>query len=923
MCISNKPKLAIQALLLTTILFGCGDNKTADGYIKEAKVAFNEGENSKAIINLKNVLKTEKNNAEARFLLGLIYAQQGLWLDAEKELSRANESGSVQEELFSLLAKAHYNIGDTESVKDLLLQSAEFSDKTTAAVKAFLAMAYFKENDVPRGNVALADLLATDFVSKYTQLGQALQFGSDSNLEQALAIIDELLVSHPDFTEALEYQGYLLYSAQRADESAKSFGSYLKIHPQAAQIRLRYMMSLVSASKFEEAEEQADLLIVIHPTNPLINQVKAQGRLIERDFVGAKQFAELALRSKTDLLGSIIIAGYSSYKLGQPEMAYSHLSKVKHRLSLQHPARRLLTAVSLELGYIDESYNDIQNAANGDLDVAFLSLSSSQLFKQGDLDKAGSLLEKAQELDPLSGEIAYQQGILKTAKNDPESIRFFEQAIKLNPELNKATTLLVMEHLKQKRFGIALETARSVVNSNFVLSKTLEGVTYKMQGNLTLAKEAFNDVLKNDQENVLALFNLGNITESSNDIAAAVQLYQKVLMIDNENTSTINAIYRIGKNDEHNKLVKAVLIELVEKKEYSTNESLILVGFYMRDNKIAQAKPVLAKSLEKNPDSFSLRIVEAKILAFEGEGGRALEKLDQMLLSFPSALQARKLRVAILNARKEKVATVQEQELIVQQALGGDNEILNLAFLYIQNNNLEKAGELLSKLPDLSNISPKYNVIKGKFAFMKGDFTQAIHYLKPAYERVPAAPILIDLVHAMQNTNQADEALVLIGGFEEHNELSIELMLKQAELYTLKEPKKSLAIYEHLAKKTNNHYAMLNNIAYILLLQNELPLALDYAKKAQLKAPSVPAVMNTYGLIELAKGNTPEAISYLFKAYEGDMKNNNYLVHYIQALFADKQFSLVDSLLTKVDQKMLNSDSQARLAVVRSNKEKL
>jgi len=920
MCISNKPKLAIQALLLTTILFGCGDNKTPGEYIKEAKVAFNNGENNEAIINLKNVLKIEKNNTEARFLLGSIYVQQGLWLDAVKELSRANESGSLKEELFSLLAKAHYNIGDPESVKDLLLQSAEFSDKTTATVKAFLAMAYFKENDVPRGKVALADLLATDFVSKYTQLGKALQFGSDNNLEQALAIIDELLVSNPDFTEALEYQGYLLYTGQRAEESAESFSSYLKIHPQAAQIRLRYMMSLVSASKHEEAEEQADLLIVIYPTNPLINQVKAQGRLMEQDFVGAKQFAELALRSKADLLGAIIIAGYSSYKLGQPEMAYSHLSKVKQRLSLQHPARRLLTAVTLELGYIDESYNDIQNAPNDDLDVAFLSLSSSQLFKQGDLDKASSLLDKAQELDPLSGELAYQKGILKMAGNDPASVQFFEQAIKSNPELEQAISLLVMEHLKQKRFDEALEVARSAVVSNIVLSKTLEGVTYKMQGNLTLAKEAFKDVLKNDQENILALFNLGNIAESNNDIPTAVKLYQKVLMVDNENTPTINAIYRIGKNDKHNALVNAVLIELVEKREYSANESLILVGFYMRDNKIAQAKPVLAKSLEKNPESFSLRIVEAKTLALEGKGGVALEKLDQMLISFPSALQARKLRVAILNARKEKVATVQEQELIVQQALGGDNEILNLAFLYIQNNNLEKASELLSKLPDLSNISPKYNVVKGKLAFMKGDFTQAIRYLKPAYERVPAAPILIDIVHAMQSSNQPDEALALIGDFEQRHELTIELMLKQAELYTLRDPKKSLAIYEHLAKKTNNHYSMLNNIAYILLLQNELPLALDYAKKALLKAPSVPAVMNTYGLIELAKGNTPEAVSYLFKAYEGNINNHNYLVHYIQALLADKQFSLVDTLLPKVDQKLLNSDSKNRLATVNSNK---
>jgi putative PEP-CTERM system TPR-repeat lipoprotein len=919
MYINTKSKLAVQVLLLTTILLGCGDNTTSAEYIKEARTALNDGKNSEAIINLKNVLKSEKNNAEARFLLGSIYAQQGLWIEAEKELSRAKEYGYVQEELFLLLAKSHYNMSDSAAVKDLLVYSGEFSDKTTTAVKAFLAMAYLKENDLPRGKIALADLLATDFVSKYILLGQALQLGSEDKLEEALAAIDDLLVSNPGFTEALEYQGYLLYTAQRAEESAQSFSLYLNIHPQAEQIRLRYMMSLVSAAKFEEAEEQADILIAIYPKNPLVNQVKAQNRLIEGDFLGAKQFSELALRSKADLLGSIIIAGYSSYKLGQQEMAYSHLSKVRDRLSLQHPARRLLSAISLELGYIDESYEDIKNSPNDDLDIAFLSLSSSQLFKQGDLEKAGYLLDKAQEMEPFSGQLAYQKGVLKMAVNDPESISFFEQAIQSNPEFEQAISLLVMEHLKQKRFDDALKVARSAVDNNIVLSKTLEGVTYKMKGDLILAEQAFNEVLKHDQKNILALFNLGNIAESNDNITVAVTLYQQVLMIDNENTSAINAMYRIGENDKYNALVNERLTELVEIKEHSATETLILVGFYMRDNKVVPAKSVLTKSLEKNPDDFSLRIVQAKMLAFEGEGELALEKLDQILLSFPKALEARKLKVAIFNGKKQSFDTVKEQEIIVKQGLGGENERLNLVFLYIQNNNLEKASQLFSTLPDLSNVSPKYNVVKGKLAFMEANFTQAIRYLKPAYERVPSAPILIDLVDAMQKSNQEKEALALIVAFEENHELTIELMLKKAELYTLKEPEKALAIYERIAQKTNNHFAMLNNIAYILLLQNDLPSAFDYAKKALSKAPNVPAVINTYGLIALAKSNVPEAVKYLSKAYKVDINNQNYLVHYIQALFVDKQYSLVDSLVLKVDKKMLSSDSLARLATVSSS----
>ena len=777
-------------------------------------------------------------------------------------------------------------------------------------------MAYLKENDIARSKKVLIDLLATGIDSKHTQLGKALQLWSENKTEQALEVVDNLLLDNPNFPEALEYQGYFLFSVGRADESAQSFNSYLNIHPQANQIRLRYMMSLAKASKFEAAEEQADYLLEISPINPLVNQVKAQSRLIEAEYILAKKFAEIALKSQDDLIGASIVAGYSSYKLGQLEIAYSHLKKIKNRLSMQHPARRLLSAISIEIGYVDESYEDINNAPNDDLDVELLSITSSQLFKQGEIEKAGHLLERAQELDPLNSQLAYQRGLLKMAENDPESIRFFEQAIKNDPEFSQAISLLVMDHLKKSNFDKALEIARSAAASNFVLSKTLEGVTFKMQGDLKSAEQAFNDVLSKDQENVLALFNLGNIAESNSNFEAAVELYKKALMVDGTNAPAINAIYRIGQNDKHNVLIDKQLTDLAENKMYSPEVSIILAGFYMRDDKHEQAKSVLSKSLQRHPDDFSLNIVQAKVLALLGKGELALEKLDRMIFTFPQALQARKLKVAILNARRNNFETIQAQELIVKEALGGEDEVLNLAFLYLQNNNVEKARQLLTDLPDMSSTSPKYNVIMGKFSISKADFSQAIRYLKQSYEQVPSAPILLDLVYAMQKLNMSDEALALILAFEENNELTVELMLQQAELYSLKEPEKALAIYEHLANKTNGHYVMLNNIAYVLMLQNKLEEALSYSKRALAKAEKVPAVNNTHGLILFEKGNISEAIKYLQKAYETDLTNHNYLVHYIQALFADKNYSLVDKLLIKIDKNMLNSDSLKRLATI-------
>jgi len=919
MYINYKSKLACTGVLITTILLGCGDNKTPTEYLAEAKAAFDKGERNAAIISLKNVLKADKNNIEARFLLGSIYVQQGLWQNASKELTLAYEAGNAEDELILLLAKVYYNLEDSAAIEDLLLKNTQLNIKTSAAVKFFLAASYLKENDLPRGQVVLTELLTTDAISKYSQLATAVQFWTEERTEEAIKTVSKILKNNPEFAEAHEYQGYFFYSAKKAKESAQAFNSYLIIHPQASQIRLRYMMALVNDEEFQAAEKQADLLLAISPNNPLANQAKAQARLFDGDYENAKKFSELALRSRTDMIGASIIAGYSSYKLGQLELAYSHLGKFKNKLSLQHPARRLLNAIGLELGYIDDAYHEISNASNDDLDVEFLSLSSSQLFKQGDLEKAGHLLDKAQEIDPFNGQLAYQNGLLKMAQNDPEAIKFLEKAIESNPEFEQAISLLTMEHLKNKRFDKALQVARSAAESDFALSKTLEGVTYKMQGDLSLAEKAFSAVLNEKPNNVLALYNLANIAESKGDIAKAVELYQSVLTEDNVNVAAINAVYRIGKNDKYTSVVNNSLIELVEKTDYAVNESIILVGFYMRENKVNQAKTVLAKSLNKNPNNFALSIIETKALAFDNDSELALKKLDDLLLLYPQALQARKLKVAIHAANNDDLGAIEEQEHIVELQLGGESEVLDLIFLYFQNNNFAKAEQSFSKLTDMSNFSVRYNVAKGKIALIRGNFTQAIRDLKLAYKSLPTATILVDLVHAMKKSNRTEEALSLILSFEKNNKLSMELMLQKAELYSKSKPQKALETYKDLAKKTNDHYVFMNNIAYLYLQEKDLPSALSFSSKALSKAKNIPAVINTYGLIQLGLGNISEAVEYLSQAYEGDKGNHNYLVHYIQALFANGSESQVNALLLKVDKQKLNDDSLARLATVRAN----
>ena len=71
----------------------------ADDYLREAKTYLEHGQNTHAVIQLKNALLLDQNNIEARLLLGEAYLDQEDILSAEKELNRARELGAGREQV--------------------------------------------------------------------------------------------------------------------------------------------------------------------------------------------------------------------------------------------------------------------------------------------------------------------------------------------------------------------------------------------------------------------------------------------------------------------------------------------------------------------------------------------------------------------------------------------------------------------------------------------------------------------------------------------------------------------------------------------------------------------------------------------------------------------------------------------------------
>ncbi|WP_440874862.1 XrtA/PEP-CTERM system TPR-repeat protein PrsT [Thalassotalea sp. PLHSN55] len=912
-----KNKVAISLLALTIGLYGCSDTKSPEEYISSAKASITAGDANAAIINLKNLLRADASHGEGRFLLGQAYNSLGMWLAAEKELERALQHNFSADSVLPELAKVYYNLADTDGILTLLPAANELTPEAMLKVNAFLAMSYVKSSDYEEGKVALYEVIQSPIDSRLKVLCQAWLHGLNKEFDQALAVTAELIESEPGFAEAIEYQAYLYYRMQEMEKASELFAQYVKIHPKANEVRIMYALSLAYATKFAEAEKQADKLLTISPNSSVLNQIKAQGRFADGDFTVAKQHAEVALRADSSLLLARIAAGMSAYQLDQPEVAYSHLEQIKDYLTYQHPAKRVLSQLKLQLGYESEAYDELASASSDELDAQILAASAQEMFRLGKATEADFLLAKARDMEPENADINYQQGLYKYFDQDGSSISLFEQAYDKNPELDAALTLIVKKHLFDKDFTKAFEAANKVKTSNPELHHILNGLIFDKQDKLSEAKAEFVKVTKINSNNVNAIYMLGALNEKEGNFDQAIEYYQQVISTSMEATYAVAALLNFSNEAQYQERIEGFLKAEFDKNNANSVSALALSGYYALTNDLTTAMEVVESSLAKDDKNIQLLMFKGKIQANTKDYQGAIASFDKAIKEnrFNPKPQIAKANVLKLEGKYREAIVEMEKAIDLMPTSTG--LAVNLAKIHLDNNDIYAAKRVLTNLKNLDKEHIGMTHLDGQIAYLEKRYALAEQLLGQVYQQRQVETVLLEYVAALQKTNKSALALQQINAFTKGAEPSLNLLLKQAELLESTEPKKAMSIYQHVASKTNNHFAMLNNIAMLSLKLGKPTQALDNAKAAFEQAPDNVAIMNTYGLTLLANKQYQQSLTFLTQAKEAQPSNHNYLVHYLQALMANNNHAEVKSLLGDVDSSQLSLDAKQRFEQIK------
>jgi tetratricopeptide (TPR) repeat protein len=195
-----------------------------------AEVYFRSGRSAEAILELRAVLQSGDEGAEARFLLGRA-------LEAEARAAHASSSRSEAEKLDTeavhLLeqaialdpghAQAHYVLAAVhrrQGKSDLALRDMESFRRSRQTIPVLDSAASVKAEGVFEARTAV-------------QLARALFTSGDA--DGARALVEHALKLQPDFAEGLAYQAWMHSRLGRTDEAARIYERILSVEPDHAE----------------------------------------------------------------------------------------------------------------------------------------------------------------------------------------------------------------------------------------------------------------------------------------------------------------------------------------------------------------------------------------------------------------------------------------------------------------------------------------------------------------------------------------------------------------------------------------------------------------------------------------------------------------------------------------------------------------
>lgn len=845
-------KKRVLITLLSTILMttGCG-KETPQEHISNAQQAIAKHDNKAAIIELKNALQQEPNNAEARALLGSAYVDFGDALSAEKELRQATRLGGNKANILPALGQSLLMQGKHKEVLDEIQLDTSLNAAQASEIMAVRGNALLALGQPEQARAAFDQALQKFPDNANVYLGLANLSVAAKDMSGAYRQIDLALQKDPKKTVAMQFKGDLLRYQGKNDQALDIYRKIISNDSRNIPARLAAASLLMETGKMDEARGEVETAYSIAKNSPLVNYTKALLDFQQKQYKEAQDALLVVLKTNPDHIPSILLMGRVETALGSFMQAETRFNRV---LALQHDNEMAMTQLAL----MWLAMNNPQKAeqaiapivAKGQQNAQLLAMLGEINVKKGQYNKASEYFEKAAKLLPQNPGVQTALGISQLATGKSESgIRHLEAASVLDPSQYRADILLVQYYLNRKEFDHALTAAAKlqVKQPKNPLSYNLIGGAYLGKKDPANARQSFEKALKVDPVFIPAALNLARLDILDKRPNDAIKRFEGVLEKDANNIEAMLALGELfilqGKTSDALKLLERA----VEAKPDNLNANIALIQYYARAGDLKKAVNIARQA--RNADNKSPKLLEllAQTQLQAKDFAGALDSYKELAVLLPDSPEVY-VKLAGAYARKndqtsalstlEKVIKLKPEYLPAQIAQ---------ASLYQQAGKIDEAIKIAKSIQQKHPKSASGFMLEGDILLFKKEFNKAAPLYDRAFGISQGSELAIRSHAAWSNAGNTVNAERRIRAWLKLHPSDDKARSYLAQFYQRAGQIKAAVIEnEIIVKQQPKNAVALNNLAILYQILAD-PRAIGIAEQAYQLGKNNPAILDTLG----------------------------------------------------------------------------
>ncbi len=884
----KKTKLATLisvALSCGLLLAACSSADNAQSRMARASAHLDSGELRSAEIELKNVLQSQPENAQAWQTLGRVSLAAGRYADAAEQFRRArqnagqnaSENGASQQ-VELLLARALIGEGDFQDALDVLEPETAADTGAKAEALALQGSAYIGLDESEQAEQAFAAALSARADFPAALVGQAQLARAAGNEVRAEEALTQAVASDPSYGPAWAAKGNLAFRQRRCADVIEAFGRIQALDAGAlppARIflaRAHAAHCQLQEGQGDEATASIDVLMQQSPKHPYANYLQAMVAYEREDYDKATDYLQTVLAAAPDDPPSLMLLG--SVKAAQDDLASAefYLAEAVSQAPASLRARELLATVYVRQDRAGQAVDVLQKALAGqESDPRLLAMLADAAVRSGDQAAGLAYLKQSAEyaVDNPDMQMALARRIAQAGDTGSALALLDQMDASSGDGKLKVAVLKIVMYLREGQTGEAIARAETLAQQHPEDPRVLRILarTYVAADRAPDARAALERAVQADPESPGASLELGLLALRNGDHQAADRIFQGVLDDHPQNFDAMVAMAQRAALQEDSEQTLVWLKRARTAQPDNIDVRVALVRSYLAQGNTAEALPITEELVADAPGNANFHRLNGIALFAAGKGEDALTSLESAASLAPGQPAfALDLAQALL-AQGDTDAAMRVLESIRSDHPGYSPGAALLAMAQLDQGQAEAALATAKSLRAASaNPAASYE-LTGNLMREQGDYQAAARAYASAYESEPGRRLALRIFETRRRADLPEPEKALVAWSRQHPD-DIAIMAALAEWYQAAGALEAAAgRYRALLDVDPDNIAALNNLALVYQEQGD-PKALEAAERAHEAAPRHPAVLDTLGWILVNDGHLERGLPLIRQAAE-------------------------------------------------------